>query len=55
MTLASSIGWILVVSGIVTAAGGLAALMVPHQLLRLGFGVDDAGGATFFSSGTGVC
>ncbi len=36
--LASSIGWILVASGVITGGGGLAALLFPHLLLRLGFG-----------------
>jgi len=38
--LASSIGWILVASGIITAGAGLAALLFPHLFLRLGFGVE---------------
>jgi hypothetical protein len=37
--LASSIGWILVGSGTITAAAGLAALLFPRMLLRFGFGV----------------
>jgi hypothetical protein len=48
MTLASSIGWILVFSGIVTAAGGLTALLLAVQLLRLAFGVGDGGASTVF-------
>jgi len=44
----SSIGWILVVSGVVTAAGGLAAFCIPRPLLRLAFGVSDADAATMF-------
>ena len=36
--LAPSIGWILVVSGVVTAGAGLSALLFPHLFLRLGFG-----------------
>src|SRR5215471_11407704 len=39
--LASSIEWILVVSGIVTAVAGLAALLFPHLFLRSGFGVEN--------------
>jgi hypothetical protein len=35
--LTSTIEWILVVSGLITAGGGLAALLVPHLFLRLGF------------------
>src|SRR5215471_20595523 len=38
--LASSIGWILVASGVITAGAGLAALLFPHLFLRLGFGVE---------------
>jgi hypothetical protein len=38
--LSSWIEWLLIVSGFVTAGGGLAALLVPAQFLRLGFGVD---------------
>jgi hypothetical protein len=46
--LASSIGWILIVSGIVTAGGGLAALATPAFLLRFAFGVDREDPATLF-------
>lgn len=45
---ASAIGWILVVSGLVTAGAGLAALLLPDPLLRLAFGVGDAGSSTVF-------
>src|SRR5215467_3144806 len=38
--LASSIGWILVASGVITAGAGLAAFLFPHLFLRLGFGVE---------------
>lgn len=38
--LASSIGLILVVSGVITAGAGLAAILFPHLFLRLGFGVE---------------
>src|SRR5262252_5279006 len=38
--LAPSIGWILVVSGVITAGAGLVALLFPHLFLRLGFGVE---------------
>jgi hypothetical protein len=38
--LAASIGWILVVSGVITAGAGLAALLFPHLFLRLGFEVE---------------
>ena len=37
--LASSIGLILIVSGMATAAGGLAALLFPQPVLQLVFGV----------------
>jgi hypothetical protein len=48
VTLAASIGWILIVSGAVTAGGGFAALLFPRALLRLAFAVDDAGAPTLF-------
>src|SRR5262244_1646628 len=38
--LAPSIEWVLVVSGVITAGAGLAALLFPHLFLRLGFGVE---------------
>jgi hypothetical protein len=38
--LASSIEWILVASGIITAGAGLTALFFPQLFLRLGFGVE---------------
>ena len=38
--LASSIGWILVASGVITAGAGLAALLFPHIFLHLVFGVE---------------
>ena len=37
--LSSSIEWILVASGIITAGAGLAALLFPHVFLRFGFEV----------------
>ena len=46
--LASSIGWILVVSGIPTAAAGLAALLFPKTILGLVFGSTDASPVTMF-------
>jgi hypothetical protein len=46
--LASSIGWILVVSGVITALGGFAAFGFPRALLRLVFGADNADNATMF-------
>jgi hypothetical protein len=46
--LASSIGWILIVSGIVTAVGGLAGLLFPRAVLQLGFGVQSDGAIVFF-------
>ena len=44
--LASSIGWILVTSGIITAGAGLTALLFPHLFLRLGFEVKSPASAT---------
>jgi len=38
--LAASIGWILVVSGVITAGAGLAGLFFPHLFLRLAFSVE---------------
>ena len=46
--LASSIAWILIVSGIGTAAGGLAGLFLPRTTLQLLFGVKSADGVTMF-------
>ena len=46
--LASSIKWILVISGIPTAAGGLAALLLPQTTLRLVFGADNTSSLTEF-------
>jgi hypothetical protein len=46
--LASSIKWILVISGILTAAGGLAALLLPQTTLRLVFGADNTSTLTEF-------
>jgi hypothetical protein len=46
--LASSIGWILVVSGAVTAVAGLTAFLFPGPLLRLGFRVEGGGGSIVF-------
>jgi hypothetical protein len=39
--LASSIKWILVISGLLAAGGGLAALLAPQTTLRLVFGEDN--------------
>jgi hypothetical protein len=46
--LASSIGWILIISGIGTAAGGLAGLFLPRTTLQLMFGVKSSDGVTTF-------
>ena len=46
--LASSIGWILVVSGVITAGAGLAGFLFPHLFLRLGFGVESPIGSLVF-------
>jgi hypothetical protein len=48
MMFASSIGWILAISGLVTAGAGLAALLFPDPLLRLAFGVREPGNSTIF-------
>ena len=53
--LTSSIQWILVTSGVITAGGGLAALLFPHLFLRLGFGVESPdSSAVFFVRHWGV-
>ena len=52
--LASSIGWILVASGVITAAAGLAALLFPRLFLWLAFGVDCPPGSQFFVQHWGV-
>jgi hypothetical protein len=46
--LASSLGLILVASGVITAGAGLAALLSPHLFLRLGFGVESPHNSTVF-------
>jgi hypothetical protein len=46
--LASSIGWILIVSGSATAAGGLAACIFPQPVLQLVFGAKSTDGLTMF-------
>ena len=46
--LASSIGWILVVSGVGAAAAGLAALLFPHTVLALLFGAKSSDALTLF-------
>lgn len=46
--LASSIKWILVISGILAAAGGLAALLFPQPTLKLVFGADNSSALTEF-------
>src|SRR5215469_11274569 len=52
--LASSLGWILVASGIITAVAGLAALLFPHLFLRVGFGVESNNPFVFFVRHWGV-
>ena len=44
----SSIGSILIVSGLITAGGGLASLLFPRLFLRLGFGDASASGSSIF-------
>jgi hypothetical protein len=46
--LAASIGWILIVSGIATAMGGLAALIFPEAVMRLIFGAERTESLTMF-------
>ena len=46
--LATYIVWILLVSGVITAGGGLAAFLAPHMFLRLGFEVERAESALLF-------
>ena len=46
--LASSIGWILIISGIPAAAAGLAALLSPKTVLGLLFGSTDTSPVTIF-------
>jgi hypothetical protein len=46
--LASSIGWILIVSGAAAAAGGLAACLFPQLVLQLVFGAKSTDGVTMF-------
>ena len=46
--LTSSIGWILILSGVGTAVGGLAACLFPRLVLRLVFGAESTDGLTMF-------
>jgi hypothetical protein len=46
--LASSIGWILIVSGVATAAGALFACLFPRPVLQFVFGTESADGLTMF-------
>jgi hypothetical protein len=46
--LTSSIGWILIVSGAATAAGGLAAFLFPLPVLEWVFGAKSTGGLMTF-------
>jgi hypothetical protein len=46
--LASSIGWILIASGVFTAAGGLATCLFPRSVLRFVFGGDSTDRFTLF-------
>ncbi len=53
--LSSSIEWILIVSGVIMAGGGLAALFFPLLFLRLSFGVETpTSSALFFVRHWGV-
>jgi hypothetical protein len=44
----SSIGPILIVSGLIAVGSGLAALLAPRLFLRLGFGDESASGSSVF-------
>jgi hypothetical protein len=46
--LASSIDWILVISGVGSAAGGLAACLFPQPVLQFVFGAKSTDGVTMF-------
>jgi hypothetical protein len=46
--LGSFIGWILIISGVATAAGGLAACIFPLPVLQLVFGAKTSDGLTLF-------
>ena len=46
--LSASIGWILIVSGIAAALGGLAALIFPEAVMRLIFGAENRDRLTMF-------
>jgi hypothetical protein len=46
--LTSTIEWILVLSGLITTGGGLAALLIPHLFLRLGFADENPANVTLF-------
>jgi hypothetical protein len=46
--LTSSIGWILIVSGVATASGGLAACLFPQLVLQLVFEAKSTDGLTMF-------
>ena len=52
--LVSSIGWILVASGIITAVTGLAALLFPLLFLRIVFGVESTNPLVFLVQHWGV-
>ena len=46
--MASSIKWILIISGLLTAGGGLAALLLPQTTLKLVFGEGNTSALTEF-------
>ena len=46
--MSSSIGWILVVSGVVTAVGGFTVLLIPAVVLRAAFAAGPIDGLTQF-------
>ncbi|MGO8953956.1 MAG: hypothetical protein ACLP1W_18975 [Rhodomicrobium sp.] len=48
MSASPAIDWIIAISGAITAAGGLTALIFPHQFLRLVFSVKYEDASTLF-------
>ena len=53
--LTSSIGWILIVSGLITAGGGVAALFLPKLFLRVALGDGSPMTRSCSLCGTGAC
>lgn len=46
--IASGIGWLLVASGLLTGAVGVAALLLPRPFLQFGFGVENSDASVVF-------